>query len=146
MPWYKYVIDNGTLHGNFRVSSRDEYYRMYTWYSMQPGKVSLEKMGTKEAAAHEADHVRGAGLHNFDDIMRSHGGNILEDINKAVEGLKARTRVERSAEYRRANMKNVVITLNREHDADMIAHLEGFANKAGYIKALIREDMNRTKE
>lgn len=45
-----------------------------------------------------------------------------------------------SAKYDKKNRITITIKLNKEHDADIIAHLETVENKQGYIKALIREN------
>jgi uncharacterized protein YpiB (UPF0302 family) len=45
--------------------------------------------------------------------------------------------------YNDANTVLVQIRLNHKNDADIIRQLEQVNSKAGYIKALIREDMNK---
>lgn len=45
--------------------------------------------------------------------------------------------------YNKANTVQVPIRLNIHTDADIIAQLERVQSKQGYIKALIRKDMNR---
>lgn len=46
-----------------------------------------------------------------------------------------------SARYDKANTKSVFLKLNVKTDADILAHLETVGNKQGYIKQLIRNDM-----
>lgn len=45
--------------------------------------------------------------------------------------------------YDAANTKQVHLKLNKVTDADILAHLERQENIQGYIKRLIREDMER---
>lgn len=47
-----------------------------------------------------------------------------------------------TAKYQAANTKAYVIRLNLNTDADIIAKLEQVDNKQGYIKSLIRSDLN----
>ena len=41
---------------------------------------------------------------------------------------------------------SMCLRLNREHDADIIRHLEAQSNKQGYIKALLREKAREGKD
>lgn len=43
--------------------------------------------------------------------------------------------------YDRANTKQVILKLNLKTDADIIAALERSGNKQGYIKELIRKNL-----
>lgn len=45
------------------------------------------------------------------------------------------------ASYQKENLQRVVVKLNKTHDADIIQHLDRQPNKQGYIKALIKADM-----
>ena len=47
-----------------------------------------------------------------------------------------------TAKYQAANTKAYVIRLNLNTDADIIQKLEQVDNKQGYIKNLIRSDLN----
>lgn len=47
------------------------------------------------------------------------------------------------AKYNAANMVQLKINLNQKTDADVIKYLETVESKAGYIKALIRADMEK---
>ena len=47
--------------------------------------------------------------------------------------------------YLKSNIKQVRVSLNKKHDAEMIAWLDQQGNASGYIKRLIQEDMNRTR-
>lgn len=49
------------------------------------------------------------------------------------------------AEYDKANTQRVSVKLNKTHDADILEHLEKQPNKQGYIKALIRADIEKEK-
>lgn len=46
-------------------------------------------------------------------------------------------------QYQRENIQRVVVKLNRTRDADILEHLETQINKQGYIKALIRADIEK---
>lgn len=45
--------------------------------------------------------------------------------------------------YDKENTKQIKLKLNLETDKDIIEKLEAETNKQGYIKALIRADMNK---
>ena len=47
-----------------------------------------------------------------------------------------------SAKYDKANTKSIFLKLNIKTDADILQFLETVGNKQGYIKELIRKDMN----
>lgn len=59
--------------------------------------------------------------------------------------MKAFNQLEYQAEYDKANTQRVSIKLNKMHDSDIINHLEHQPNKQGYIKALIRADIEKTE-
>lgn len=44
--------------------------------------------------------------------------------------------------YDAANTKQVMLKLNLKTDADILARLQEVGNTQGYIKALIRKDLN----
>ena len=48
-----------------------------------------------------------------------------------------------TAKYDAANTIRYHLKLNKQTDADIIAHLDMIDNKQGYIKDLIRKDMNK---
>ena len=48
-----------------------------------------------------------------------------------------------SMKYTKANTTRINLSLNNKNDADIISHLERQENKQGYIKRLIREDIER---
>lgn len=50
-------------------------------------------------------------------------------------------RSKASAKYNESNVKQVKMNLNRKTDADILKHLETIDNVQGYIKSLIRKDM-----
>lgn len=45
--------------------------------------------------------------------------------------------------YNKEHTKQVTLRLNRRTEADIIERLEAMENKQGYIKGLIRADMER---
>lgn len=49
------------------------------------------------------------------------------------------------AKYRKNKTKQVVLTLSINTDADILQRLDEVGNKQGYIKALIRQDMQVKK-
>ena len=48
--------------------------------------------------------------------------------------------------YKKKNIKQMKLDLNRNTDSDIINFLETCENKQGYIKALIREDMKKSRD
>lgn len=46
-------------------------------------------------------------------------------------------------EYRKQNIRRIAVNLSRIHDADILEHLERMENMQGYIKALIRADIEK---
>jgi len=50
-------------------------------------------------------------------------------------------RLRANARYAKTNMKQIKLTLNRNTDADILARLEECPNVAGYLKALVRADI-----
>ena len=52
-------------------------------------------------------------------------------------------RSKASAKYNESNVKQVKMNLNRKTDADILKHLETIDNVQGYIKSLIRKNMER---
>lgn len=50
-------------------------------------------------------------------------------------------RLKANARYAKTNMKQVKLTLNRNTDADILERLESCPNIAGYLKELVRADM-----
>lgn len=47
--------------------------------------------------------------------------------------------------YQTANIKQISLQLNKKTEADLLEYIESLDNKQGYIKALIRADMERNK-
>ena len=47
------------------------------------------------------------------------------------------------AKYDAANTKSHLLKLNKNTDADIIAHLDQQPNKLAYLKKLIRDDMQK---
>ena len=47
--------------------------------------------------------------------------------------------------YERGMVKQYNLRLNRRTDADVIARLEAQASKMGYLKRLVREDIERER-
>ena len=48
-----------------------------------------------------------------------------------------------TAKYQQANTRQFIMRLNKRTDSDIISHLDKCENKQGYIKSLIRADMER---
>ncbi len=49
------------------------------------------------------------------------------------------------AKYDKANTTQIQMKLNRKNDADILEKLASVGNKQGYIKALIRADIEANK-
>jgi hypothetical protein len=48
--------------------------------------------------------------------------------------------------YNKKMQRNLTLSLNRKTDADVLAFLENKENITGYIKNLIRKDMDKAKK
>lgn len=48
-----------------------------------------------------------------------------------------------STKYNKNNVKQIKLNLNLKTDADIIAALDAVPNKQGFIKQLIRNELNR---
>lgn len=53
----------------------------------------------------------------------------------------SKAQIRAQSKYDKNNTKQVVLKLNVNHDADILARLADRKNKQGYIKALVRSDM-----
>lgn len=53
-----------------------------------------------------------------------------------------KAQIKASVKYDANNTTRLYIKLNNNTDADIIEHLKSVANKQGYIKELMRDDMN----
>ena len=47
------------------------------------------------------------------------------------------------AKYDKANTTQIILKLNKKTDADILEKLQGVDNRQGYIKELIRQDLER---
>lgn len=56
----------------------------------------------------------------------------------------SKSQIEAIAKYNKEKTKTYLLRLNKETDKDIIELLEDTDNKTGYIKSLIREDIERT--
>ena len=52
-------------------------------------------------------------------------------------------RIKANAKYNKNNVKMINLHLNIKTDADILEYLEPMENKTGYIKKLIREDIEK---
>lgn len=52
-------------------------------------------------------------------------------------------RLRAQLKYNKAHTKQVTLRLNKRTEADIIEWLDGLDNKQGYIKALIRADVEK---
>ena len=71
----------------------------------------------------------------------------LNDPDKVLFGCEPkvdskRARYERHKAYDKANTIGVYLKLNKKTDADIILALESVGNKQGFIKGLIRREIN----
>ena len=55
-----------------------------------------------------------------------------------------KAQIKATAKYDKLNTKQVILKLNKTTDKDIIERLEGVDSKIGYIKDLIRADINRS--
>lgn len=55
-----------------------------------------------------------------------------------------KAQIKATAKYDKLNTKQVILKLNKTTDKDIIERLEGVDSKMGYIKDLIRADINRS--
>ena len=55
---------------------------------------------------------------------------------------KRKAHVKASVKYNAKNVKQVKLNLNKKTDDDIIRHLDKCSNVQGYIKGLIRKDIN----
>lgn len=54
-----------------------------------------------------------------------------------------RTGYAAQAKYKKAYTKQIAFALNIKTDADILEHLKNIPNRSGYLKKLIRDDMNK---
>jgi hypothetical protein len=75
---------------------------------------------------------------------------IHKEVNERGDRKGAKMRKERVLnyikEYDRKNCRQLCLKLNKRTDADILAILDQLENKQGYIKALIRADIERSKQ
>ena len=55
----------------------------------------------------------------------------------------SKAQLKASAKYNKMNTKNFPIKVNKKTEKDIYDHLEKCVNVNGYIKALIKEDIER---
>lgn len=58
----------------------------------------------------------------------------------------SKAQIKAQAKYDKANTVQITLKLNKKTDADIIEALESVSNKQGYIKELIREDLEMFKD
>ncbi len=67
------------------------------------------------------------------DAIQKKGGYVINRSKK----------VKYDVLYQKSNIKQIKINLNTKTDASLIEHLEKQPNKQGYIKKLIKDDMEK---
>lgn len=74
---------------------------------------------------------------------------IHKEVNERGDTERRKMRKERVLdyirEYDKQNCRQLCLKLNKRTDADILAVLDRLDNKQGYIKALIRADIERRK-
>ena len=55
----------------------------------------------------------------------------------------SRAQIKANRKYDSLNTKSYIIKLNKKTDADIIEKLSSVENRQGYIKALIRKDIDK---
>lgn len=58
---------------------------------------------------------------------------------------RTRTRTQQKNEYNKKTFKQFLVTLHKENEADLIEWLDTWENRNGYVKQLIRADMEAHK-
>lgn len=48
-----------------------------------------------------------------------------------------------AAKYEREKLLKVLVKFNRNTEPDLVAHMEEQPNRAGYLKRLVKEDLER---
>ena len=71
-------------------------------------------------------------------------GRIRKD-RKEVDAMAAAAYYPANERYNRKNKVNVTVSLNRSTEPDLVDWVMTKENRGGYIKRLIREDMERRK-
>ena len=66
-------------------------------------------------------------------------GNAAEEAKRKT----STAQIAAGARYDKIHTKQIMMKLNKGTDADIIEHLGTVGNVQGYIKALIRADMNK---
>lgn len=61
-----------------------------------------------------------------------------------MDNKRKQSHAQASVRYNQTNVKQIKMNLNRKTDADIIARLEETPNKQGYIKELIRKDLEKS--
>ena len=51
-----------------------------------------------------------------------------------------------SAKYEREKLLRVMVKFHREHEAELVERMEQQENRAGYLKELVRRDLEADKE
>ena len=51
-----------------------------------------------------------------------------------------------SAKYEREKLLRVMVKFHREHEAELVERMEQQENRAGYLKELVRRDIEAGKE
>lgn len=69
------------------------------------------------------------GIYSY---AKERGGNMVKE-----------SQLRATAKYDKANTKGLYLKLNVKTDADIIQRLDKEINKQGYIKQLIRDDLNK---
>lgn len=60
--------------------------------------------------------------------------------------MSTKAQIKASVKYNEANVTQIKFNFNKKTDADVLDRLSLLKNKQGYIKRLIREDMERNPE
>lgn len=86
-------------------------------------------------------------MHNLQDYYRKYTvyiGYLKRHVRKVSIMATSEAQKKASAKYRKNNVKAIMFNLYPS-DSDLIEFLEGKENRSGYIKELIRKDMNNSK-
>ena len=70
---------------------------------------------------------------------------IERKVNKITADKKRFDKTAYDTEYAKTKTKRFLLTLSTVNDADIIKHLTTIENRNGYIKRLIRKDMDEVE-
>lgn len=83
------------------------------------------------------------GSKTMEILAESRGRTVRSAVEALPEISEMTAQVKASIKYNEKNVKQIKLALNKSTDADIISALEKCENVQGYIKELIRKDLNK---